>query len=102
MRNPETAYSFHNMWQRITGIFREDTAQDLIEYTLLLGFIALAIIGVFIGSGQSVQGIWNTSGSTLAAASSVTASGAASSPHHQGGGDGGGDGGGSDGGGDGH
>jgi len=68
---------------------REELAQDLIEYTLLLGFVALAVIGVFIGSGQSVQGIWNTSGSVIAKANTVSAT-----HHHSGdgGGDGGGDG----------
>jgi Flp pilus assembly pilin Flp len=80
------------MWQWIRAIRRDELAQDLIEYTLLLGFIAVAVIGVFLGSGQSVQGIWSSSGSTLAAASTVTASSAASSPRHHGGGSDGGDG----------
>ena len=84
------------MLARIRALWRENSAQDLIEYTLLLGFVALAVIGVFIGSGKSLAGIWTSASSTVAAANHTT-----SAHHHSGdGGDGGGgDGGSGDGGG---
>jgi Flp pilus assembly pilin Flp len=88
------------MWQWIRAIRREELAQDLIEYTLLIGFVTLVAIGLFIGSGASVQGIWSSSGSTLVTASSAASDTSSStSPSH---GDHGGDHGDGDHGGDGH
>jgi Flp pilus assembly pilin Flp len=52
----------------LTGIWREESGQDLIEYTLLLAFVALASAALFIGAGNSVKGIWSVSNSQLAAA----------------------------------
>jgi Flp pilus assembly pilin Flp len=48
----------------------DETGQDLIEYTLLLAFVALASAALFIGAGRSVKGIWSTTNSQLAAANS--------------------------------
>lgn len=48
--------------------FSEDQGQDLIEYTLLMAFVALASAALFLGAGGSIQGIWQTSNSQLAAA----------------------------------
>jgi len=42
--------------------------QDLIEYTLLLAFAALASAAIFLGAGGSISGIWTTSNSQLSAA----------------------------------
>jgi Flp pilus assembly pilin Flp len=50
---------------------REEQGQDLIEYTLLLAFVALASAAVFITAGRSVSGIWGTASSRLAAASTA-------------------------------
>jgi Flp pilus assembly pilin Flp len=49
-------------------LWREDDGQDLIEYTLLLSFVALASAGLMIGGGASLKGIWTTGNSHLAAA----------------------------------
>ena len=46
----------------------DDHGQDLIEYTLLLAFVALASAALFIGAGGSVQGIWTFSNNQLSAA----------------------------------
>ena len=48
---------------------REERAQDLIEYTLLLGLLALGIAGLFSTFGDSLQDIWSSGGSTVAATS---------------------------------
>lgn len=49
-------------------VWREEDGQDLIEYSLLITFIAVATAAV-IGSGQNVlKGIWGTSNSTIAQA----------------------------------
>jgi Flp pilus assembly pilin Flp len=50
-----------NFWQ-------EDQGQDLIEYTLLMAFVALASAALFIGAGKSISGIWNQASSQLTAA----------------------------------
>ena len=52
----------------IERFLRDDSGQDLIEYTLLLAFVALASAALFIGAGGSVQGIWTQTNSQLSAA----------------------------------
>ena len=52
---------------------RDDSGQDLIEYTLLLAFVALGSAALFIGAGKSVKGVWGTANSSLATAN-LTAS----------------------------
>lgn len=49
---------------------KDEQGQDLIEYTLLMAFIALASAAIFISAGSSVSKIWNTANSQLAAAAS--------------------------------
>jgi Flp pilus assembly pilin Flp len=51
--------------------FRDDeAAQDLIEYTLLMAFVALASAALFLGAGGSISGIWTTSNNQLSSANS--------------------------------
>jgi Flp pilus assembly pilin Flp len=52
----------------LTRFFSDEQGQDLIEYTLLLAFVALASAALFIGAGNSVQGIWSITNSQLIAA----------------------------------
>lgn len=54
----------------LTGLWNDEQGQDLIEYTLLMAFVALASAALFIGAGGSISGIWSVSNSQLAAASS--------------------------------
>jgi Flp pilus assembly pilin Flp len=54
----------------LRNLWNEEQGQDLIEYTLLLAFVALASAALFIGAGGSVKGIWSTTNSQLAAANS--------------------------------
>jgi len=49
---------------------KDEQGQDLIEYTLLMAFIALASAAIFIGAGTSVKTIWSTANSQLAVAAS--------------------------------
>ncbi|HXA52755.1 MAG TPA: hypothetical protein VNV86_20705 [Candidatus Acidoferrum sp.] len=53
----------------IRNFWNNDDGQDLIEYTLLMAFVALASAALFLGAGGSISGIWTTSNSQLAAAS---------------------------------
>jgi len=52
----------------LINFLRDEQGQDLIEYTLLLAFVALASAALFIGAGNSVSGIWSTTNSQLVVA----------------------------------
>ena len=57
----------------ILNFLRDDQGQDLIEYTLLLAFVALASAALFISAGGSVNTIWSVANSRLSvAAASAT------------------------------
>ena len=43
----------------------EDHGQDVVEYSLLLAFVALASSALFINAGTSIQGIWIAANSRL-------------------------------------
>lgn len=53
---------------RILNFLRDEQGQDLIEYTLLMAFVALASAALFLGAGGSISGIWSTSNSQLTSA----------------------------------
>jgi Flp pilus assembly pilin Flp len=55
----------------LTNLLKEEAGQDLIEYTLLMAFVALASAALFIGAGGSVTGIWSTTNSQLTAANTT-------------------------------
>jgi Flp pilus assembly pilin Flp len=44
----------------------EETAQDLVEYSLILGFIALVAAASYIGIGSSLRGLWGIANGRLA------------------------------------
>ena len=50
------------------SFLRDESGQDLIEYTLLLAFVALGSAALFTGAGKSVKGVWTSANTTLAAA----------------------------------
>jgi Flp pilus assembly pilin Flp len=54
----------------LRNFWNDDQGQDLIEYTLLLGFVALASAALFISAGGSIKGIWSTTSSALVQANS--------------------------------
>lgn len=49
----------------LRNFWTEEQGQDLIEYTLLMAFVALASAALFIGAGTSIKGIWSTTSSSL-------------------------------------
>jgi len=51
---------------------KEEQGQDLVEYTLLLAFVALASAALFIGAGTSITGIWSAANSRLTVANTAT------------------------------
>jgi Flp pilus assembly pilin Flp len=52
----------------VKTFWNDQQGQDLIEYTLLMAFVALASAALFLGAGGSIQGIWTTSNSQLSIA----------------------------------
>lgn len=56
------------MKQFLATFLTNDDGQDLIEYTLLMAFVALASAALFIGAGGSINSIWTTANSQLASA----------------------------------
>jgi Flp pilus assembly pilin Flp len=54
------------MTQIVRSFLAEENGQDLIEYTLLMAFVALASAALFIGAGKSINSIWTTANGQLA------------------------------------
>lgn len=52
----------------LRNLWTDDHAQDLIEYTLLMAFVALASAALFLGAGNSIMGIWTTTNAQLSTA----------------------------------
>ena len=58
------------MDQLMKDFIADDSGQDLIEYSLLMAFVALASVAVFQGTGKTVTGIWSIANSRLVQANS--------------------------------
>ncbi|MGA3043737.1 MAG: Flp family type IVb pilin [Bryobacteraceae bacterium] len=54
----------HRLWT-------DDKGQDLIEYTLLMAFVALGSAALFLGAGTSISSIWSTTNMQLSAAAAA-------------------------------
>jgi Flp pilus assembly pilin Flp len=55
----------------VKTFWNDERGQDLIEYTLLMAFVALASAALFLGAGGSIQGIWTTGNQNLSQANSI-------------------------------
>ena len=56
------------MKMSINSFIANEQGQDLIEYTLLMAFVALASAALFIGAGSSIKGIWGATNTQLTTA----------------------------------
>jgi len=56
----------------LRNFWKDEQGQDLIEYSLLMAFVALASAALFLGAGNSIKGIWTTTNSQLTAANAGT------------------------------
>jgi Flp pilus assembly pilin Flp len=64
------------MLQSLRNFYRDETGQDLIEYSLLITFIAIACAAL-VGSGRPVvNSIWTNGNSKLTDAADVARGGA--------------------------
>jgi Flp pilus assembly pilin Flp len=52
----------------LRNFWNDEQGQDLIEYTLLMAFVALASAALFLGAGGSIKGIWVVTNNQLAQA----------------------------------
>jgi len=53
---------------------KDESAQDLIEYTLLITFIALGSAAILLNVGGSTKPIWNSASSQLVNAAAAASS----------------------------
>ena len=49
----------------LRNFWNDEQGQDLIEYTLLMAFVALASAALFIGAGKSITSIWTSTNTQL-------------------------------------
>ena len=56
------------MLRQIEDFRRDESGQDLVEYTLILAFVALGAAAIFAGAGKNVEGVWKGVNTTLTAA----------------------------------
>jgi Flp pilus assembly pilin Flp len=59
------------MLQYIRNFGRDERGQDLIEYTLLVAFVALGAAAIFSVAGRNVEGVWKSANTMLAAANTA-------------------------------
>ena len=55
----------------LRNFWNDEQGQDLIEYTLLIAFVALASAALFIGAGGKVGTIWTITNNNLSEAASA-------------------------------
>ncbi|MDH3298090.1 MAG: Flp family type IVb pilin [Gemmatimonadota bacterium] len=56
------------MLQLLNSLLQDESGQDLAEYAILIGLIALAVIVAVRLLGNTISGIFNRIGSTLSSA----------------------------------
>jgi Flp pilus assembly pilin Flp len=59
------------MMNFLNSFLKDEQGQDLIEYTLLLAFVALAAAALFTNVGGSVKGIWGTASTQMSNAATA-------------------------------
>jgi Flp pilus assembly pilin Flp len=58
----------------LRNLWNDEQGQDLIEYTLLMAFVALASAALFLGAGGSISGIWKVTNAQLTLANTTATS----------------------------
>jgi Flp pilus assembly pilin Flp len=46
-------------------LLRGEQGQDLVEYTLMVAFVAMTSAAIFLGAGGNINVVWVSAGSTL-------------------------------------
>lgn len=63
------------MIQFFKAFCKEEDGQDLVEYSLLLAFLALATIGLLTTARTSLNGLWGTVSTSLNTANTTAKAG---------------------------
>ena len=58
----------------IERFWKEEQGQDLIEYSLLLGFVALFSTGIYTSLSGNISTIWTNAGTVVGSAAAPAAS----------------------------
>jgi pilus assembly protein Flp/PilA len=58
----------------LKAFWQEEEGQDMVEYALLLAFVALAGVSLLSGIGGSIKGIFTSINTNLGAANTAAAS----------------------------
>jgi len=62
------------MVRRLRDFWLDETGQDLIEYTLLIAFLAIATAGAVASGRSSIHSVWTAANSTINQAATLAAS----------------------------
>jgi Flp pilus assembly pilin Flp len=62
------------MKKMFMNFVKDEQGQDLIEYTLLMAFVALASAAIFINAGSQIKTIWTTANTSLSNAATQASS----------------------------
>jgi Flp pilus assembly pilin Flp len=54
-----------HMGSLLMRFLRDEQGQDLIEYSLLIAFIAMGSAAIFVTAGTSVNSVWKVGSNTL-------------------------------------
>ena len=54
----------------LKAFWQEEEGQDMVEYALLLAFVALAAVALLSGVGKSINSMWTSVNTTLSSAAS--------------------------------
>jgi len=60
--------------QTIKAFWQDEAGQDLVEYSLLLGFLALGSLALLSSAGTSVKSIWTSISTNLTTAAASAGS----------------------------
>jgi len=52
----------------LQNLLNDESGQDLMEYTLLVAFVALSSTAIFVNAGSSLEGMWGMANTQLASA----------------------------------
>ena len=56
----------------LQAFWNGEEGQDMVEYSLLLAFIALAAVGLLSGIKTTISGLWSSISSTLSSTSAAS------------------------------
>lgn len=52
--------------RRVVDLVRDEQGQDLVEYSLLIAFIAIAAVAILRGTSGSIRSVFTTANTALA------------------------------------